>query len=132
MSVPSPVPAWSMLITWPDCSPPSTRSRRSSSSRTLRSPTGVPTSSMPYTSSARSQPEVGHHGGDDGVAPQQPAVVEVDRGDRDHLITVDQLALLVDRDHAVGVAVERQARLGARREHRRLELLGVRGTAARR
>ena len=41
VSVPSPVVAWQLLITWPDCSPPRTRSRRSSSSRTLRSPTGV-------------------------------------------------------------------------------------------
>ena len=61
---------------------------------------------------------------DDGVAPQQPAVVQVDRGDRDDLVTVDELTVLVDRDHAVGVAVERESDLRMRREHRRLELLG--------
>ena len=41
VSVPSPVVAWSAKITWPDCSPPSARLRCSSTSSTLRSPTGV-------------------------------------------------------------------------------------------
>ena len=75
------------------------------------------------------QSKVGHHGGNHCVTAQQPAVVKIDRGDGEHLIAVDQLALLVDCDHAIGVAVERQADLCPRGGHRGAELLGVRGTA---
>ena len=59
------------------------------------------------------QPEVRHHGGDDRVAAQQLAVVQVDGGDRQDLVAVDEDAALVDRDHAVGVAVEREPGVGA-------------------
>ena len=44
-----------------------------------------------------------------------PAVVQVDRGDREDLVAVDELAALVDRDHPVGVAVEREPGVGAAR-----------------
>ena len=37
------------------------------------------------------------------------------RGDREHLVAVDELTALVDRDHAVGIAVEREPGVGARR-----------------
>ena len=42
----------SVQIKWPDCSPPSAQSRRSSSAETLRSPTGVVATSIPAASIA--------------------------------------------------------------------------------
>ena len=48
--------------------------------------------------------------------------MEVERGDREDLVAVDERAAFVDRDDAVGVAVEREAGVGARDEHRLLEV----------
>ena len=113
-------------MTWPDCSPPSTRSRRSSSSITLRSPTGH---SIELDAVGRERPpeaEVRHHGGDDRVAAQQPAVVQVDRADGEHLVAVDLDAVLVDRDDPVGVAVERQTGARVRLAHRVAQLRSCR------
>ena len=84
---------------------------------------------MPYGSSARCNPRFDITVATTAVAAEQPAVVEIDRGDREHLVAVDQVALLVDRDHAIGVAVERQADLCAGGGHRSAQLLGVCRTA---
>ena len=107
--MPSPVVASSRSTRWPDCSPPSTRPCSSSASSTLRSPTGVSTTSMPCTASARAQPEVRHHRGHDRVA----RAAGRDRGRSiamigEHLVAVDEPALFVDGDDAVGVTVERE------------------------
>ena len=52
------------------------------------------------------------------------------RGDREHLVAVDDLALLVDRDHAIGVAVERETDVGpVCRARACWSVLGVRGAA---
>src|SRR5512144_793786 len=59
------------------------------------------------------QPEIGHHRGDDAAAGKAPAPEPGFGNDRHELIAVDHLALLVDDDHAVGVAVERDADIGA-------------------
>ena len=53
----------------------------------------------------------------------------VERGHHHELIAVDELAVLVDRDDPVGVAVEREPEIRAARSHRRLQLLGIRRSA---
>src|SRR6478672_4645335 len=59
------------------------------------------------------KPEIGHHRGDDAAAGKAPTPEPGFGDDRHELITVDHLTLLVDDDHAVGVAVERDADIGA-------------------
>ena len=76
------------------------------------------------------QAEVRHHRCDDGVTAELAAFVQVEGDDRQHLVAVDEVAALVDRDHAVGVAVERQARVGTRSHDGLLELGGVGRAAA--
>ena len=49
------------------------------------------------------------------------------RDDRGGGRAADRLALVVDEEHAVGVAVEREADVGAEVEHRALEVLQVLG-----
>ena len=44
---------------------------------------------------------------------KHPASVPVERGHDHDLVAVDEVAVLVDRDHAVGVTVEREAEVGA-------------------
>jgi hypothetical protein len=56
--------------------------------------------------------------------------VEVDRGDREHLIAVDELTEFVDGDDPIGVAVEREADPRSRGQDRCLQLLGVRRPAS--
>ena len=57
--------------------------------------------------------EVGHHRGDDAAA-DQPAVLRPAIGDGRHeLVAVDHLAVLADQHDAVGVAIERDADVGA-------------------
>ena len=59
------------------------------------------------------EPEIGHDRGDDAAAGE-PSAPQPGLGDHRHqLIAVDHAALLVDDDHAVGVAVERDADIGA-------------------
>ena len=57
--------------------------------------------------------EVGHHGDDDGVVVQPAPLVQVDGADGDDLVAVDQLAIVVDGQHPVGVAVEGEAGVGS-------------------
>ena len=71
VSTPSPVVARSRKMTWPDCSPPSTRSCSSIAASTLRSPTGVSTMPMPRARERAPQPEVRHHGHRDRVVAQR-------------------------------------------------------------
>ena len=58
-----------------------------------------------------------------------PRALQAERDQRHQLVAVDQLALLVDDDQPVGVAVEREADVGAARDHRFLEQLRM-GRAA--
>ena len=70
------------------------------------------------------KPEVRHHRGDH-ARPGQSALVAPAFGDhRHHLIAVDQMALLVDEDHPVGVAVERDADVGPHLAHLARKRLG--------
>ena len=52
---------------------------------------------------------VGHHRHGDAVAGQAVGLAQVQRGERDQLVAVDDGAGAVDRQHAVAVAVEREA-----------------------
>ncbi len=65
---PSPVGRCSARITWPDCSPPSTKPPRSISSITYLSPTGVRIILMPVLAQRDLEADVAHHGRDDRVA----------------------------------------------------------------
>ena len=116
--VPSPVVATSAKMTWPDCSPPSDSPRRSSSSETCRSPTGTSTSSTPSFASARRRPRFDITVATIGVAAQLAPLLQVECGDEHDLVAVDDGAVLVDRDDAVGVAVEREAGIGAELDDR--------------
>ena len=88
---------------------------------TLRSPTGVSTIADAGGGERAPQSEVRHHRHRDRVVAQQPALVPVERGHHHDLVAVDELALLVDRDHPVGVAVEREAEIGSVVDHRALQ-----------
>ena len=93
---------------WPDCSPPSTRSCSSHRGDHVRSPTGVSTISMPAAASARRSPRF------DITVTATARFRSRSRASRSSasishdLVAVDELAVLVDREHAVGVAVERE------------------------
>ena len=76
------------------------------------------------------QTEVRHHRDRDRVVAQQAAFVHVERGDHHDLVAVDDLAAFVDREHPIGVAVEREADVGSRRDHCGLQIVGC-GRAAR-
>ena len=109
VSVPSPVVARSAKITCPDCSPPSDRPRSSSAVEHVAVADGRLDHLDAVLGERAAQTEVRHHGRDDGVASELAAFVQIERDDRQHLVAVDEVAALVDRDHTVGVAVEREA-----------------------
>jgi len=68
-----------------------------------------------------------HH----GVLGQPPAREPVDGGDRDDLIAVDQTALGVHREDAVGIAVERDADIGTPCHDGALQIIGMGRSASR-
>ena len=78
---------------------------------------------MPVLAELPLEPEVGHHRRDHRAAVQLAAPLQAERDQRHQLVAVDQLALLVDDDQPVGVAVEREADVGAARDHRLLQQL---------
>ena len=69
---------------------------------------------MPARRERLVQPEVRHHRDRDRVVAQRAPLVQVERGDHHDLVAVDEHAALVDREHAIGVAVERETGVGAR------------------
>ena len=68
---------------------------------------------MPCGSSARRSPRLAITVVAIASPRSRPARVQVERGDREDVVAVDDAALLVDRDHAVRVAVEREPGVGA-------------------
>ena len=60
---------------------------------------------------------------------EQSAAAAVDRDDGDQMLAVDEAAPFVDRDDAVGVAVEGETEVRAALDHQRLQLLGIGGAA---
>ena len=73
--------------------------------------------------------EIGHHGRDHGRLGEPAVLHPALRDHGEQLVAVDQVALLVDDHDAVGVAVERDADVGAHLAHLAGERLG-RGRAA--
>ena len=81
---------------------------------------------MPRSLHQLVEAEVRHHRDRDEVD------VEVEREDRDDLVAVDQLAVLVDREHAVAVAVERDPEVEAELDDRALQQRQCRSRRSRR
>ena len=63
------------------------------------------------------QAAVRQHRHDEAAAGQGVALEAVQGQDPEHLIAVDDVAARVDRDEAVGIAVEREADVGAALDH---------------
>ncbi len=64
------------------------------------------------------KPEIGHDGGDDGVLHQPPLFLPALRDEAQQLVAVDDAAGFVAHHDAVGVAIERDADVGAVAVHR--------------
>ena len=127
---PSPVVARSANTTWPLCSPPRLepalgegREDVAIADRHLHDLDAVRLHAEP-------EPEVRHHGDDHGVAGEHAARLPVDGGDGDDLVAVDQPPVGVDRQHPIGVAVERDPDVGPGLHDGPLEVVGVGGAAA--
>ena len=63
------------------------------------------------------QAEVAHHGGHQGVGHELTRLLHGQRHDHHDRVAVDDVAVGVDREAAVGVAVMRQAEIGAVGHH---------------
>ena len=63
------------------------------------------------------QAKIGHDGGHDAGLGERPSACQLLRDNRHQLIAVDQMALFIDDQHAVGVAVEGDADVGAHFAH---------------
>ena len=74
---------------------------------------GVRTMRMPSRFERLLQAEVGHHGGDHGIAGQVPGGFQGACGGQQHGIAIHHLAAGRDEDGAVGIAVEGHAEIGA-------------------
>ena len=72
------------------------------------------------------EPEVRHDGDHEGVVGELAALLHRDREDRHDAVAVDDLAVGVDCETAIGVAVVRDAHVGAVLEHGGLQLVEVR------
>ncbi len=68
---------------------------------------------MPIDFEIALKTEVRHDGRDDGRLGEQSLVLPVIRDDCQRLVAIDQVAALVDNHHAIGVAIERNADIGA-------------------
>jgi hypothetical protein len=58
------------------------------------------------------QPEIGHDGGDDAGPGEPPLVAPALRHHGHQLIAIDHMPLLVDDEHAIRIAIERDAEIG--------------------
>ena len=72
---------------------------------------------MPVAFEEALQPEIRHHGGDDAGLGEPAVFLPALRDHREQLVAVDHMAALVDQDDPVGVAVERDADVGAHLAH---------------
>ena len=72
---------------------------------------------MPCPCEEALETEIRHHGGDDAGLGEPAVFLPALRDHREQLVAVDQMAALVDQDDAVGVAVERDADVGAHLAH---------------
>ena len=63
------------------------------------------------------QAEIGHDGGDDAAAGEAAGKMHVARDQAEDLVAVDDFAAFIGEDDAVGIAVERDADIGAMFQH---------------
>ena len=75
------------------------------------------------------QPQIRHHCADDAGLGEQTVVAPAFRDHGEQLIAVDQMAVLVRDQNAVGIAVERDANIGAHLAHLAAERFGRGRTA---
>ena len=78
----------------------------------------------PPPGKAALQSEIGHDRGDQRAARQPLATCQVCRDQRHQLIAIEDRAAFVGDDQPVGIAVERDAEIGAARQHLAAHLLG--------
>ena len=107
--MPSPVNRWSAKITCPDCSPPTASPRFCISSITYLSPTGARTSSMPRSRSASSSPMLLITVATMALPGRLPVWLQMVRGNQQHRVAIHDLAVPIDEERAVAVAVEGDA-----------------------
>ena len=74
------------------------------------------------------KPQVGHHRRHQPATAQTAGFGGAQRDQRHDLVTIDDLALFIDNDQPVGIAIERNADIGAAFQHLHLQRLGVRRT----
>ncbi len=78
------------------------------------------------------EPEIGHDRGDHGVDLQALAAGHVTRRDGQHVVTVADLAGVIDRDQPIAVAVEGEPEVGARGAQALAEPVGMQARRSRR
>ena len=98
---PSPVTWPPSQMTWPDCSPPRSPPSRAQRLEHVAVADRSRDDPDPVLGHEPVEAEVRHHRDRDDVDAER------EREDREDLVAVDRLAALVDREHAVAVAVER-------------------------
>ena len=114
---PSPVVWRSSAITCPDCSPPST-APCSQHARQHVAVADVGHDGLDAeVAHGAVEAEIRHRRDDDLVARQAAGDLQVARQQRDDLVAVDDRAVRVDGQHAVGVAVEREPEVEAAGAH---------------
>src|SRR6476619_8040524 len=66
---------------------------------------------LPFEETLEAQ--IRHHGGDDAGLGETAVFLPALRDHREQLVAIDHMAALVDQDHAIGIAVEGDAYIGA-------------------
>ena len=84
----------------------------------------------PGVAHAAHEPEVRHHGPDDHIPLERPALVHRQRARSQHLIAIDHGALGVGEQRTVRVAVMGDPRIGAAFGHLRGDDVGMQGSAS--
>ena len=84
---------------------------------------------MPLAGEKALEAEIGHHRRDQRAAGKPAAARQTGRDQRHQLVAVEDHAALVGDDQPVGVAIERDADIGAPRQHLAPHLLGRQGAA---
>ena len=73
--------------------------------------------------------EVAHHRRHERVLGEAPALDKVERGDRHDLVAVDDLAVFIAKQHAVGITIVADADVRAGFLHDALDLFRIRAAA---
>ncbi len=127
--MPSPVVAYSEKMTWPDCSPPSADPRRSISSRTYLSPTGVRSILICLGGQRFLEPDIRHDGGNDQIARQLACTLQGRTCEKQNGVAIDNFPLPRDEQRPIGITVERNSEVGAGFDNTSLQILKVQRAA---